>query len=128
MFALGFSVGPMAGVLVWHLLGREVWWWCGLAGLVGLAAAWPGMQTAAHEDDAKLVTVPDAMSEAVLDDAALPDSAVQPDAATVSRRHSGAERRSGAGRRSGAAHPPRRPRYRLSATHKDYRGISSNAH
>jgi MFS family permease len=83
VFALGFAVGPIAGVLGWHLLGRQVWLWCGVAALVGLVAAWRGMQTAEHEDGAGLDTVPDAMSEAVLDDAALPDSAVQPDATGV---------------------------------------------
>jgi hypothetical protein len=58
-----------------------VWLWCGVAALVGLVAAWRGMQPAEREDGAGLDAVPDAMSEAVLDDAALPDSAVQPDAA-----------------------------------------------
>src|SRR5580700_4550595 len=81
MFALGFAVGPIVGVLGWHLLGRQAWLWCGVAALVGLVAAWRGMQPAEREDGAGLDAVPDALSEAVLDDAALPDSAVQPDAA-----------------------------------------------
>ena len=54
----------MIGVLVWHLVGRAVWWYCALACLVGLAAAWRGMRPAAQEEDAELVTagVPDTPS------------------------------------------------------------------
>jgi predicted MFS family arabinose efflux permease len=55
VFALGFSIGPVLGVLVWHLVGRAVWWYCALACLVGQAAAWTGMRPAAHEEDAELV-------------------------------------------------------------------------
>jgi predicted MFS family arabinose efflux permease len=55
VFALGFSIGPVLGVLVWHLVGRAVWWYCALACLVGLAAAWTGMRRVAHEEDAELV-------------------------------------------------------------------------
>jgi MFS family permease len=55
VFALGFAIGPALGVLVWHLVGRAVWWYCALACLVGLAAAWAGMRPAAHEEDAELL-------------------------------------------------------------------------
>jgi len=55
VFSLGFTIGPVIGVLVWHLVGRAVWWYCALACLVGLAAAWRGMRPAAHEEDAELV-------------------------------------------------------------------------
>ncbi len=55
VFALGFSVGPIIGVLGWHLLGRQVWWWCGVAALIGLVAAWYGMRPAAREENAELV-------------------------------------------------------------------------
>jgi len=55
VFSLGFTIGPIIGVLVWHLVGRAVWWYCALACLVGLTAAWRGMRPAAHEEDAELV-------------------------------------------------------------------------
>jgi MFS family permease len=54
VFSLGFAIGPVIGVLVWHLVGRAVWWYCALACLVGLAAAWRGMRPAAHAQDAEL--------------------------------------------------------------------------
>jgi MFS family permease len=77
VFALGFSVGPIVGVLGWHLVGRQVWWWCGVASLVGLAAAWRGMRPAEREEgdamlDAVSEAVPDAVSGVVLD--AAPDA------------------------------------------------------
>jgi MFS family permease len=56
VFSLGFAIGPVIGVLIWHLAGRAVWWYCALACLVGLAAAWRGMRPAAQEEDAELVT------------------------------------------------------------------------
>ena len=40
---------PIIGVLGWHLLGRQVWWWCGVAALIGLVAAWYGMRPARDE-------------------------------------------------------------------------------
>lgn len=55
VFALGFSIGPVIGVLGWHLLGRQVWWWCAAAALIGLALAWFGMRPAAREQDAELL-------------------------------------------------------------------------
>jgi predicted MFS family arabinose efflux permease len=70
VFALGFSVGPIVGVLGWHLVGRQVWWWCAVASLVGLAAAWRGMRPAERvEGDAgpDAVAVPDAVSDVVLE-------------------------------------------------------------
>jgi predicted MFS family arabinose efflux permease len=68
VFALGFSVGPIVGVLGWHLVGRQVWWWCAVASLVGLAAAWRGMRPAERgEGDAVPDTVPDAVADAVSD-------------------------------------------------------------
>ena len=86
VFALGFAVGPIVGVLGWHLVGRQVWWWCGVASLVGLAAAWRGMRPAGREEgdavpNAVSEAVPDAVSGAVLD--ASPDALldVVPDAA-----------------------------------------------
>jgi predicted MFS family arabinose efflux permease len=54
VFALGFALGPVLGVLAWHLVGRAVWWYCGLACLVGLAAAWRAMRPA--QEDAGLPT------------------------------------------------------------------------
>ena len=55
VFSLGFTIGPIAGVLVWHLVGRAVWWYSALACLIGLAAAWRGMRPTAQETDAELV-------------------------------------------------------------------------
>jgi predicted MFS family arabinose efflux permease len=49
VFALGFSIGPVIGVLGWHLLGRQVWWWCGVAAVIGLVTAWYGMRPARDE-------------------------------------------------------------------------------
>jgi MFS family permease len=49
VFALGFSIGPVIGVLGWHLLGRQVWWWCGVAAVIGLVTAWYGMRPAPDE-------------------------------------------------------------------------------
>jgi predicted MFS family arabinose efflux permease len=51
VFALGFSIGPVIGVLGWHLLGRQVWWWCAVTALAGLVAAWFGMRPAAQDAD-----------------------------------------------------------------------------
>jgi MFS family permease len=50
VFALGFSIGPVIGVFGWHLLGKQVWWWCGVAALAGLVTAWYGMRP--HGEDA----------------------------------------------------------------------------
>lgn len=44
MFGLGLAVGPIAGVLVFGLVGNAVWLWCGAAGLVGVVAARYGMR------------------------------------------------------------------------------------
>jgi MFS family permease len=49
MFALGFAIGPPLGVALWHLVGRQVWWWSALACLLGAAAAWSGMRPSARD-------------------------------------------------------------------------------
>jgi predicted MFS family arabinose efflux permease len=54
VFSLGFSVGPIIGVFAWNLIGRQVWWWCAVASLAGLALAWFGMRPAAKAEDAEL--------------------------------------------------------------------------
>ncbi len=52
MFGLGSAIGPVLGVAGWELLGRGVWVACGLASLLGLAAAWTGIRRApAHTAD-----------------------------------------------------------------------------
>jgi MFS family permease len=44
MFGLGTAIGPVIGVLVWHLVGRSAWLWFGLACVAGIAAAWRGIR------------------------------------------------------------------------------------
>ncbi|HEY0640180.1 MAG TPA: MFS transporter, partial [Pseudonocardiaceae bacterium] len=43
MFGVGSAVGPVLGVFVYYQAGSQVWVWCGLVSLLGLAAAWYGM-------------------------------------------------------------------------------------
>ncbi|MCP2337456.1 MFS transporter [Actinomadura rupiterrae] len=43
MFGLGAALGPVAGVELWHAVGRPVWLWCGALGLVAVLAARAGM-------------------------------------------------------------------------------------
>ncbi|MEV4254859.1 MFS transporter [Spirillospora sp. NPDC049652] len=43
MFGLGAALGPVAGVELWHAVGRPVWLWCGAVGLVAVLAARAGM-------------------------------------------------------------------------------------
>jgi MFS family permease len=47
VFGIGSTVGPIAGLALWELVGRAVWWLFGLAALLGLAAGWVGMRN--HE-------------------------------------------------------------------------------
>lgn len=58
VFSLGFAVGPVLGVLAWHLVGKQVWLWCAVACVVGLMLAWRGMRPQASQAEAELVTVP----------------------------------------------------------------------
>ena len=43
VFTLGFAIGPAIGVFVYQHIGGKVWWWCAVASVVGLIAAWRGM-------------------------------------------------------------------------------------
>jgi MFS family permease len=52
MFGLGFAIGPAVGVLVWNDIGRQVWYLCGAACLIGLAAGWWGMRPPAATEAA----------------------------------------------------------------------------
>ncbi len=47
LFGLGTAIGPVLGVTVWHAVGRSVWLWCALACLLGMAAGWFGVRSAA---------------------------------------------------------------------------------
>lgn len=58
VFSLGFAVGPVLGVLAWHLVGTQVWLWCAVACVAGLMLAWRGMRSQASQAEAELVTVP----------------------------------------------------------------------
>jgi MFS family permease len=51
-FGLGMAIGPVIGVAVWHSFGRSLWWTCGLACAVGLAAAWRGIGPQARAPEA----------------------------------------------------------------------------
>jgi len=44
MFGLGSAIGPVLGVAAWEAFGRGVWVACGLACLLGLAAALAGIR------------------------------------------------------------------------------------
>jgi predicted MFS family arabinose efflux permease len=44
MFNLGATVGPVAGVAVYHAVGSQLWLWCAAASALGLALALPGMR------------------------------------------------------------------------------------
>jgi MFS family permease len=59
MFGIGSASGGVVGLAVWNVAGTAVWWWCGVACLVGIAAAWQGMRPPApapkQADDAKLL-------------------------------------------------------------------------
>ncbi|HEX6873377.1 MAG TPA: MFS transporter, partial [Micromonosporaceae bacterium] len=45
-FGIGAAIGPALGLWVWNVAGIGVWWWCGLACLIGIATAWVGMRPA----------------------------------------------------------------------------------
>jgi len=45
MFGVGSAIGPIVGVLLFNEFGKQVWVWCGVAALGGLAAAWHGMHS-----------------------------------------------------------------------------------
>jgi MFS family permease len=44
MFGLGMAMGPLFGVVAWETLGNNVWWLCGLLGLVAAECALLGMK------------------------------------------------------------------------------------
>ena len=44
MFRVGSASGSIIGLAVWNQVGNAVWWLCGLAALVGLAAGWSGIR------------------------------------------------------------------------------------
>jgi MFS family permease len=44
MFSLGSAIGPAAGVAVWNVAGRAIWWWYAGACIVGMACARAGMR------------------------------------------------------------------------------------
>jgi len=50
MFSLGVAVGPVVGVWGYHLVGTQVWVWCGLASLAGLGLAAAGMRPVASKE------------------------------------------------------------------------------
>ncbi len=56
MFGLGTALGPIIGVMLFNRTGDMVWVWCGLACLVGVAAAWFGMRKPAPEPAPALAT------------------------------------------------------------------------
>jgi predicted MFS family arabinose efflux permease len=45
MFGVGSAIGPIAGVWLFDEVGNQVWVWCGIVSLLGLAAAWQGMRS-----------------------------------------------------------------------------------
>jgi MFS family permease len=47
MFGLGSAIGPIVGLALWDRIGTSVWWVLALAELVGLTAAWFGIQPSA---------------------------------------------------------------------------------
>jgi len=44
MFGVGSASGAVIGLAVWNAVGNAVWLWCGVAAMVGLAAAWVGIR------------------------------------------------------------------------------------
>lgn len=42
-FGVGTTIGPVAGLLAWELVGNQVWWWYTAACGLGAAAAWVAM-------------------------------------------------------------------------------------
>lgn len=57
-FSLGTAVGPAAGVAIYHAIGLNVWWCCGLTCLVGAVFGWTGTRRA-RDDSAPDDTAPD---------------------------------------------------------------------
>jgi MFS family permease len=51
MFGLGTAVGPAVGVALYHTVGSNVWWMCGLACVVAMAGAWFGMRPPSDEPE-----------------------------------------------------------------------------
>jgi predicted MFS family arabinose efflux permease len=60
MFGLGSALGPVLGVAAWEAFGRGVWVACGLACLLGLAAALAGIRPTPPEPAAAPAADPDA--------------------------------------------------------------------
>lgn len=52
MFGLGTAVGPAVGVALYHSVGTDVWWMCGLACVLAMAGAWFGMRPPTPESPA----------------------------------------------------------------------------
>jgi MFS family permease len=46
LFGIGSAAGSVVGLAIWNAVGEAVWWWCAAACLIGVAAAWRGMQQA----------------------------------------------------------------------------------
>ncbi|MFF3272465.1 MFS transporter [Streptomyces chrestomyceticus] len=53
MYGLGSTVGPVLAVAGWDLLGRSLWWWSAVAGLMAVPAAWAGVRPDAHGDGSR---------------------------------------------------------------------------
>jgi MFS family permease len=51
MFGVGSAIGPIAGVWLFNEIGNQVWVWCGVVSLLGLAAAWQGMRSTPAADE-----------------------------------------------------------------------------
>ncbi|HEV7898616.1 MAG TPA: MFS transporter [Planosporangium sp.] len=43
LYGLASAVGPVAGIAAWNALGDDLWLWCGVVGLIALAATWVGV-------------------------------------------------------------------------------------
>ncbi|UNO43143.1 MFS transporter [Streptomyces sp. MST-110588] len=53
MYGLGATAGPVLAVAGWNLLGRSLWWWSAVAGLMAVPAAWAGVRPGAHGDGSR---------------------------------------------------------------------------
>ena len=50
MFGVGSAIGPIVGVWLFNQVGSQLWVWCGIISLLGLAAAWQGMRSSRAVD------------------------------------------------------------------------------
>lgn len=55
MFGIGSASGSVIGLAIWQQVGEAVWWICGLAALVGIAAGWYGIRPRAADEAATRV-------------------------------------------------------------------------